>query len=285
MERFLSSSCDRDQILSGRKLHHSALFPPTDIFEAASSSESPPIPHRRVIALYVYWSEFLTSHNQIDTLLKCLLGPSYVLTRSVIKEQLYIQDEDPAETLIAAIRRATLSLSKGDTFCFLYSGLITDRFSPATSNLIEPNPALETWLDKMIQTGTWPEDSRRLLSVHKSQDTTQRLGSTWPSHHERAGQEHVFLYGTNERGEHSAQVHYSTVHQTCFEDADFEVLSSVGLRSSYQSPDNKRPKMTSKSVTPGLRWSVLSFFLPFQTAFCSHIRMKNCKLMQEYSNS
>lgn len=262
MGKFLSSSCDGDQVSSDRKLDHSTSFPPTEIFEPSSSPGSHPTPHRRVIALYVYWSEFLTSHNQADTLLKCLIGPSYVLTSALIKEQLFIQDEDPAETLITAIRRATSSLSKGDTFCFLYSGLITDRVSPATSNLIEPGPALEAWLDKMIQTGTWAEDSRRLLSVHKSQDATQRLMSTERSHHERAAQEPVFLYGTNEHGEHSAQVHYNTVHQTCFEHADFEVLSSVGLCSSYQGPDNKPPIMGSKSVIPDLRWSVI--FFPFE---------------------
>lgn len=261
MEKFMFSCCDGGQVSNDRKLDHSTSFPPTDIFEASSSSESPPTPHRRVVALYVYWSEFLISHDQTDTLLKCLLGPSYVLTRALIKEQLYTQDEDPEETIIAAIRRATSLLSEGDTFCFLYSGLITDKVRPTTSNLIEPSPALKTWLDKMIQTGTWPEDAKRLLSGHKSRDLTQRLGSTGPSHHEHAGQEHVFLYGTNQRGDHSAQVNYNTVHQTCFEHADFEVLSSVGLRSSYQGPDNKPPKMASKSVIPDLRWC--AFFISF----------------------
>lgn len=153
MDTYQSSSCDGDQF-NDTSPEHPPLFLPTDISEASSSSESPPIPQKQVIALYAYWKESLTFNNQSDTILKCHSGHSDALTSTIIKRQLIFQDEDPDETLITAIRRTKSTLSKRDTFWILYIGLITDKVAPVTTNRIEPKPAFETCLDKMIQTGT-----------------------------------------------------------------------------------------------------------------------------------
>lgn len=66
-------------------------YRPTDIFEASRFSEAPSIPHRIVIAFYMYWRSLEVS-----------FGPSYFPTLA-IKEQEWIQDGDPTATLITAI--------------------------------------------------------------------------------------------------------------------------------------------------------------------------------------